>query len=271
MRTMHTTKDVREWLLNELYKRDSDEMAFTTEITYECDSKVITFVKAKRNSKKGRVRLFTQSEIPYELSHLNEIELCTIFTEYSKLLDQVEYEEDLKEFLARKAEFGEQRYKFVVKSVNENTTFIRGLYHNNKMGFDDLNSSDMQSLNACKATLETVESVYKVLTTDEVELSPMEKSIRKYYETGNHEYKIIADSWKTAEFYNMSIPVVESNVSHLLKAILQGLVTLETPEFAMMFNSSYDAECIALILSQNLKFVKSVERGSWTFVVFSFV
>lgn len=271
MRTMRTTKDVREWLLNELYKRNSDEMTFDTEITYECDSKVITFVKAKRNSIKGRIRLFTQSEIPYELSHLNEDELCTIFTEYSKMLDQTEYEEGLKEFLARKAEFGEQRYKFVVKSINEYTTFIRGLYHNNKMGYDDLTPSDKQSLEACKATLETVENAYRILTTDEVELSPMEKSIRKYYETGKHEYKIISDSWKTAEFYNMSVPVIESNTSHLFKAILKGLTSLETPEFAMMFNSSYDAECITEILSQNLKFVKSVERGSWTFVVFSFV
>lgn len=271
MRTMHTTKDVREWLLNELYKRNSDEMTFSTEIKYEVDSKVIAFVKAKRNSSKGRVRLFTQSEIPYELSHLDENELCTIFTEYTKVLERTEYEEDLKEFLARKAEFGEQRYKFVVKSVNENTTFIRGLYHNNKMGFDDLNPSDNQSLRSCKATLETVENVYRILTTDEVELSSMEKSIRKYYETGKHEYKIISDSWKTAEFYNMSVPVIESNTSHLFKAILKGLTSLETPEFAMMFNSSYDAECITEILSQNLKFVKSVERGSWTFVVFSFV
>lgn len=273
MRLIKNIDEVREFLKTLLV---NNVYYFREPLAFMQGGQSFSAISIKRNSERGRVRLFDVTNTPHEIAHISPTSLINSLNDYiTKVLNRVEYEEEV------------ERLKNRITTILQGRSieyYVRGLKTDHKT--DGINTiklvtsvnwkrtSSKEKISRYWRALRTLQSfkrsmaLYKPFLEHEADISAESNRDKASYYAflcaykGNRKYEVISDAWMKADHLPSKIPAVESDTALCDIRCLKEV----TNKFAVI-QGSYLSKTINDLL---LKGYKIVPTESSTYVTMKF-
>lgn len=273
MRLIKNIDEVREFLKSLLV---NNVYYFREPIEFMKGGQSFSAVSIKRNSERGRVRLFDVTNTPHEIAHISPTSLIHSLNDYiTKVLNHIEYEEEV------------ERFKNRIRTILQGRSpeyYVRGLKTDHKT--DGINTiklvtsvnwkrtSSKEKISRYWRALRTLQSfkrsiaLYKPFLDHEADISSESNRDKASYYAflcaykGNRKYEVISDAWMKADHLLSKIPAVEADTALCDIRCLKEV----TNTFAIMQGSSLAKTLNELVL----KGYKIIPTESSTYIIIEF-
>lgn len=268
MRTCYNTKDIREYLTYLLNVNNVNELKLSVPFNYVTEISIVKFVKIKRNSKVGRVRLLDEANKPHELKHLTEKNLVSQFNNWQHHFDAFNEVKATIEFCLDKDNFGKEKFDLVLNNLHKDSSLMKKLINSNLTSYDLFEPSNENTLNKIKDLFSKIKECYRVFSTKDDELSLIDQANKLYLTTGDYKYKKLSEIYEDSEYYGLPCPAIAAYYKDEFSKMLDLIESRNHSMIAVNFNSSWDAEIITELMRRGYKWENSKKSKAVLFVLF---